>query len=160
MQNKDNGKHGFCYVKTNGENKDFVYMCGKLDQHLVGIVGGKKQRAQYTPFNTLDSIHDVILVYDNDTIVGSGSYKLYDNETVEIKRIYIDEPYRGLGLGHKLMLCLETDAREAGFQYAILETGAPLVAATCLYVKRGYTIIPNYGQYKDMPESVCMKKTL
>lgn len=160
MQNIDSGEHEYCFIKTNGENIDFVCMCVKLDEYLDGIVGEKKQRAQYTQYNTLDSIHDVILIYDNDIVVGSGAYKIYDKETVEMKRIYIDEPYRGLGLGDKLMLYLEADAREKEYQYAILETGAPLVAATCLYKKRGYTVIPNYGQYKDMPESVCMKKTL
>lgn len=28
------------------------------------------------------------------------------------------------------------------------------------YRKIGYKVIPNYGQYKDMPESVCMRKEL
>ena len=43
MQNKDSGEHEFCFIKTNGENKDFVCMCGKLDQYLDGIVVEKSK---------------------------------------------------------------------------------------------------------------------
>lgn len=55
---------------------------------------------------------------------------------------------------------LERRAREKGFKYFILESGEPLVAAMALYRKIGYKVIPNYGQYVGMKESVCMKKRL
>ena len=55
---------------------------------------------------------------------------------------------------------LENIAREKGYNRLILESGAPLVAAMALYGKIGYKVIPNYGQYKDMPDSICMKKKL
>ena len=58
------------------------------------------------------------------------------------------------------MELLENVAREQGFRYLILESGEPLVAAIALYKKIGYEIISNYGQYKDMPDSICMKKKL
>lgn len=48
----------------------------------------------------------------------------------------------------------------AGFRYAILESGEPLANAMALYKKMGYKIIPNYGQYVDMPASVCMSKKI
>ena len=32
--------------------------------------------------------------------------------------------------------------------------------AMALYRKIGYAIISNYGQYKDMPDSICIKKKL
>ena len=38
--------------------------------------------------------------------------------------------------------------------------GESLVAAMALYRKLGYEVIPNYGPYKDMQDSVCMKKKL
>ena len=58
------------------------------------------------------------------------------------------------------MLRLEADARIRNFRYAVLETGDPLVAASALYRKCGYKVIPNYGPYVNMPESVCMQKKL
>ena len=55
---------------------------------------------------------------------------------------------------------LENAAREQGYRYLILESGEPLVAAMALYRKIGYKVIPNYGKYKDMSDSICMKKKL
>ena len=55
---------------------------------------------------------------------------------------------------------LENIAREKGYNCLILESGAPLVAAMALYRKIGYKVIQNYGQYRDMPDSICMKKKL
>ncbi len=55
---------------------------------------------------------------------------------------------------------LEGAARDQGYRYLILESGEPLVAAMALYRKIGYAIISNYGQYKDMPDSICIKKEL
>lgn len=42
----------------------------------------------------------------------------------------------------------------------ILESGEPLTAAMRLYRSMGYEVIPNYGPYVGMPESVCMEKKL
>ena len=58
------------------------------------------------------------------------------------------------------MKLLENEGRSKGYAYFILESGEPLVSAMALYRKTGYEVIPNYGQYKDMPDSICMKKKL
>ena len=58
------------------------------------------------------------------------------------------------------MKMLEQRARRQGFKYFILESGEPLVEAMALYRKIGYKVIPNYGQYADMEDSVCMRKKL
>lgn len=58
------------------------------------------------------------------------------------------------------MELLENIAKEQGYYYLILGFGKSLVAAVALYRKIGYKDIPNYGQYKNMPDSVCMKKKL
>nr|WP_319490009.1 hypothetical protein [uncultured Caproiciproducens sp.] len=49
---------------TNGANKDFILLCKMLDDNLNEIVGGEKQRRQYTQYNTLENIKDVVLIYD------------------------------------------------------------------------------------------------
>lgn len=148
------------FVKTNGDSEVFATLCQKLDENLDEIVGNKFDRTQYAKFNLPDAIHDVILVYHGEDAVGCGSYKFYDDETVELKRIYLSPSCRGKGLSKELLRRLEADARIAGFRYAILESGEPLANAMALYKKMGYKIIPNYGQYVDMPASVCMSKKI
>lgn len=50
------------------------------------------------------------------------------------------------------------EAKQAGYSSLILESGEILVEAMGLCRSIGYKVIPNYGKYVDMPESVCMKK--
>lgn len=148
------------FVKTDGENPAFIELCAKLDATLNSAIGAEQQQQQYNRFNQRDSIHDVIVIFRDEKPVGCGAYKLYDDNTVELKRIYVDESLRGLGLGKELVRRLEADARIAGFRFAVLETGRKLTSAIELYKKMGYKIIPNYGQYADMPGSVCMSKKI
>ncbi len=145
---------------TDGYNKDFIALCHELDKFLNELVGGEENRAKYIPYNKLDDIHDVVIAYDNDIPVGSASFKKYDEENAEVKRVFVKKEYRGQGISNELMKMLERRAREKGFKYFILESGEPLVAAMALYRKIGYKVIPNYGQYVGMKESVCMKKRL
>ena len=131
-----------------------------LDEFLNELVGGEENRAEYIQYNKLDDIHDVVIAYDNDIPVGSASFKKYDDENAEVKRVFVKEEYRGQGISNELMKMLEQRAREKGFKYFILESGEPLVSAMALYRKIGYKVIPNYGQYVNMEESICMKKKL
>ena len=145
---------------TDGHNKDFIELCRGLDEFLNELVGGEENRAEYIQYNKLDDIHDVVIAYDNDIPVGSASFKKYDDENAEVKRVFVKEEYRGQGISNELMKMLEQRAREKGFKYFILESGEPLVSAMALYRKIGYKVIPNYGQYVNMEESICMKKKL
>lgn len=147
------------FVKAEGTNPDFIELCMELDETLNGI-NGKENQAKFKQHNTLEFIHDVILVYDLDTVIGCCSYKLYDDETVEVKRVYLKPAYQGKGIAKEMLRRLEADARIAGFRYAVLETNAKFTSAVGLYTKSGYKVIPKYGPYVDLAESICMSKKL
>lgn len=147
-------------IYTDGKNKDFIHLCELLDDNLNEIVGGEKQRSQYVQYNTLTHIHDVFLVYDNEYPIACASFKHYDDEIAEVKRVFVRKEYRGKGISKQLLTSLEKKAKDKGYQSLILETGNMLKEANQLYLKLGYEIIDNYGQYKDMKDSVCMKKNL
>ena len=68
--------------------------------------------------------------------------------------------YQGRGIGSKLVSLLVDWAIELGYKRIILETGELLVQSCAVYKKLGFEIIPNYGPYADMPESLCMAKEL
>ncbi len=147
-------------VDTNGEDKDFIILCQLLDDNLNEIVGGEKQRKQYNQYNKLDDIHDAFLIYDNDLPVACAAFKYYDTGVAEVKRVFVRKDYRGQGLSRRLMEQVEKKALEQGYHSLILETGRPLKEAMGLYTNIGYRITEKYGQYKDMPESICMRKDL
>lgn len=148
------------YVDTDGENEDFAYLCKKLDHALDELVGGKFQRSQYDQYNQRDVIHDVILVYQNKKPVACGSFKMYNEEHAEIKRIYVDTTCNGIGLGAEIVRRLEAKAKMQGYKWCVLETGEPLQAACHLYQKLGYRVISNYGPYENMPASICMGRKI
>ena len=132
----------------------------RLGERLSRECIGEENRAEYIPYNSLDDIHDVIIIYDNSAPIACAAFKKYDKECAEVKRVFIKEKYRGKGISKKLMKQLEAKAKEKGYKYLILESGEPLVSAMALYRKIGYEVIPNYGQYKNMPDSICMKKEI
>ena len=148
------------FEKTDGTDPVFVKLCERLDEQLDEMVGKKTQRAQYNQYNGLANIHDVIVVYDGKKAIGCGSYKAFDEETAELKRVFLDDDYRSNGIAKELIRRIEADARMAGYRFMVLETGGHMEAAIRLYTKSGYKIIPNYGPYVDMPQSICMHKKL
>ncbi|MGB5499367.1 MAG: GNAT family N-acetyltransferase, partial [Maribacter sp.] len=49
---------------------------------------------------------------------------------------------------------------ELSYEKCVLETGKRQPEAIQLYTKSGYKIIPNYGQYKGIANSICFEKIL
>jgi GNAT superfamily N-acetyltransferase len=148
------------FIHTNGQDPAFVSLCTELDAYLNELAGGVENRAQYVPHNKLDFIRDAFVTFDGETPVGCASFKRFDEDTAEIKRVFVKPEYRGRGIARAILALLEQAAKERGYARLLLETGAPLVAAHRLYLSTGYSIIPNYGPYADMPESICMEKRL
>jgi len=148
------------FKDTDGENEDFAKLCESLDADLGKQVGENYQRKQYEKYNKRDTIHDVIIVYQNETPVACGAFKMYDEEHAELKRIYTTPFARNTGLASELVRRLEAKAKMKGYKWCILETGKPLEAACHVYQKAGYKVIPNYGQYACMPNSICMERKI
>lgn len=78
----------------------------------------------------------------------------------ELKRLFVLESARGLGVARSLMAAVEAQARASGATRLLLETGPLHDAALALYLGLGYGRIPQFGQYIGAPDSVCMAKLL
>ena len=78
----------------------------------------------------------------------------------EIKRMFVRADVRQQGLARRLLAVLEAEAREAGADWMILETGRPQVAAIALYRRCGYVDIAPFGYYADKPSVVSLGKRL
>lgn len=149
------------YVRTDGQNKDFVENCRLLDMDLDRRVGKQIKRDKYSKYNKLDDIKEAIVIYEDGKPVGGGAIRKYNAEnTVELKRIFVHPDHQGRGIGTELVSLLMEWARELGYGRMILETGELLAESCAVYQKLGFEVIPNYGPYVDMPESVCMAREL
>lgn len=70
--------------------------------------------------------------------VGCGALKFHENAIGELKRMWIAPRARGLGLGRRMLLTLEHEARAAGIRVLHLETNRTLIEAIELYRHAGY----------------------
>jgi DNA-binding MarR family transcriptional regulator/GNAT superfamily N-acetyltransferase len=73
-----------------------------------------------------------------DEPVGCGALKLHPGQEAEIKRMWVAEGARGLGLGRRILGELETQAVRRGARVAHLETNEVLTEAMSLYRTSGY----------------------
>lgn len=145
-------------LRTDSDNTDFRKLVALLDEDLAIRDGA--EHSFYAQFNKIDKIREVVIGYENDTAVGCGAFKKYEPKTAEIKRMYVLPELRGKGIAGKILSELETWAKELDFSECILETGKKQPEAIRLYQKSGYEITPNYGQYAEMENSVCMRKII
>ncbi len=70
--------------------------------------------------------------------VGCGALKFHRADPPDIKRMWVAEPARGLGVGRRLLTALEARARDHGARAVRLETNRSLTEAIALYRSAGY----------------------
>ncbi|WP_316750758.1 GNAT family N-acetyltransferase [Pedobacter gandavensis] len=145
--------------RTNPDHLDFRKLIALLDENLEENNGVEAQ-AFFRQFNKTDEIKHVIIAYMEGVAIGCGSIKQYDPASMELKRMFVHPEFRNTGIASQILVHLEHWAKDMGYERCILETSDKQKEAVILYQKRGYHIIPNYGQYKNVAGSICMEKKL
>ena len=88
---------------------------------------------------------------DNNTqrekIVGTTAVRNLKQfeSTCELKRMYVLNEFRRLGLGQKLLDIAIDFARSVGYSRMLLDSSKTLCAARALYLKKGFVDIPKYN---------------
>lgn len=145
-------------IRTNSDNPDFQKLVVFLDKYLA--IQDGSEHAFYAQFNKIDSIKYTVVVYEDEVAVGCGAIKHFSEKIMEVKRMFVLPEKRGNGIASVVLKELENWAKELGNESCVLETGKKQPEAIALYQKSGYRIIPNYGQYSGMENSVCFQKNL
>ncbi len=86
-----------------------------------------------------------VVAYLNDEAIGCGAVKHRPGGPSDIKRMWVAESARGLGLGRRLLTTLERLARDSGARVVHLETNDALVEAIALYRSSGYKEVPAFN---------------
>lgn len=144
--------------RTTSNDKNFYTLAKDLDKDLRSRYGNSQDF--FDEFNVIKDLETVVIAFDQNKPVGCGCFKILENDTVELKRMFVDEGHRFKGIGVAILNELENWAREIGFNSIVLETGILQPEAIKLYEKSGYQIIPNYSPYEGNELSICMKKSL
>ena len=86
-----------------------------------------------------------LVAYRHGQPVGCAGLKRIDDETAEVKRIYVAREARGAGMARALLSRLEVIARDVGYRAIRLDTGAKQQASVALFSSSGYASISDYN---------------
>jgi DNA-binding MarR family transcriptional regulator/GNAT superfamily N-acetyltransferase len=87
----------------------------------------------------------LLLAYLRAEPVGCGALKNHEHAPSEVKRMWVADSVRGLGVGRRLLAELEAQALKGGAEATRLETNRNLTEAIAMYRKAGYVEVPAFN---------------
>jgi DNA-binding MarR family transcriptional regulator/GNAT superfamily N-acetyltransferase len=87
----------------------------------------------------------LLVAYLKAEPVGCGAVKHHDGAPSEIKRMWVADHARGLGIARRLLAELEAEAARSGARSARLETNRALTEAIAMYRSSGYVEVPAFN---------------
>jgi putative acetyltransferase len=90
-----------------------------------------------------------LVALNGEQVIGSGALRKLDDETAELKRMWLLEAYHGQGIGYRLITQLIDFARQQGYIRIRLQTSPEQVRALVFYRKVGFYEIPCYNDDID-----------
>lgn len=90
----------------------------------------------------------LLLAYVDNALAGCCALRPLDSSdyanAAEMKRLYVRNAFRGLGLGRELAATALDTARQAGYACVLLDTLDDMESARALYTELGFEEIPPY----------------
>jgi len=101
----------------------------------------------------------LLLAWDDTQPLACVALRRFDQDTAELKRLYVRPAGRGLGLGRRLCEAVLEHARSTGYSRIRLDTLHDMHAAQALYRRLGFHPIPAY-RHNPVPGTVYMEMEL
>lgn len=143
-------------VFTDEKDKRFLELVDELDRGYYELIGD--ELSKYDSYNEFKDPHVVILALDKDIAVACASFRRFDDDSVEFKRVYVKKEYRKRGIAYDIITQLEKRVIKNNFRYSYIVTGKNNIAAIKLYEKLDYQKTDKFGQFKNDDTVICMKK--
>ena len=102
----------------------------------------------------------LLLAYDSSQLAGCIALRRLEEQTCEMKRLFVRQEFRGQGLGRQLIAGIIQEAKQIGYRYMRLDTLPPKMNdAIGLYRSYGFKEIAPY--YKNpVPGALFMELNL
>lgn len=99
-----------------------------------------------------------LAMFDNNEMICTGAIRKWNDETCELKRLWLLQGYQQQGLGYRMMNELLATARDMGYRKMWLQTDAVAQSRALEFYKQlGFHEIPRYTERTD---DVCMEMIL
>ena len=82
----------------------------------------------------------LLAVDEDNNLLGTIGGRIVNDETLEVKRMYVKKEYRGYGIAQELLNNLESFAAENGFRYLVLGTYERMERAIGFYQKNLFVL--------------------
>lgn len=103
---------------------------------------------------------ELLLAKRGDHVLGCIALKpLEPPHTAEIKRLFVRDQARGIGVGKALVRAAVVCAKQLGYREIKLDTLPQMQSAIALYQKCGFAPIAPYGSH-PYPGLLCLGKSL
>ena len=140
------------------DSQDYARLAQKLDEYYFELVGDIQFK--YAEVNKPHNMNAVCVVYEGEEPIACGAWKKIDDETAEIKRIYVLPEHRRKGAASMIVTAMEADAAKTGRKRFILETARTTADSASLYLSLGYEEIDYYGSPAGAENCRCFKKEI
>ena len=119
-----------------------------FERELAGLPG------EYTPPEGR-----LILALEGDRPAGCAALRRQESDSGEMKRLYVRDAFRGLGLGQTLARSVIDAARTAGYARVLLDTLPKMDAALALYRSLGFRPVARYYD-NPLPDAIYLSLDL
>ena len=144
-------------VPESPDTADAVALITELDAYLIPLYPIEYHYG-YSIEKLLKEEVAFFVIRHDDIAAGCGGIKLFGTAYGEIKRMYVRPPFRGLGLGVRMLEHLTAYALQHGVEVLRLETGIYQPEARRLYERYGFQRIPPFGDYEGSSFNVFYEK--
>lgn len=145
-------------IQVTPQDEDLHMLITKLDKYLLEQY--PVEEVFVVDFTDVAKVNDMVFIvaYLDHIPVGCGAIRQLDERSTELKRFFVDEPYRNRGIAKMILEELESRAKALHFKTIKLEAGEEQPEAICFYKKNGYLLIEKFGEYVNSESSVCYEK--
>ena len=99
--------------------------------------------------NYFDAGGTFLVALNGEQVIGSGALRKLDEDTAELKRMWLLEAYHGQGIGYRLITQLFDFACRQRYSRVRLQTSPEQARALAFYRKVGFYEIPCYNNDAD-----------
>jgi putative acetyltransferase len=139
------------FIRTNRELAP-DHMRDQFEQYIATVIDGELKQL---PIIFSAERRNAFWVVETDgRIVGMFGIEACNTDRTELRRMYLDKPYRGRGIAQRMLACAEARARELDFAMITLSTAEVQNAAIAFYRKSGYRLVRSEPAYTMSTKTV------